>query len=258
MNCSNCGSEKLVKTTTGYLCTVCLRKYTEIENVENSRGNSNGKDFTKEAFDKLDRATAVITSIVFKRDEDGAYGEVEGSGTAWFVDYNGYGKYLVTNCHVVIDGDMLLAQFSKTIDPRQEKYPVTIIYKDIANDLALLQLDADIAELNILKGRVSLPIADIDDVQEGDEVYTLGNPIGRRFVLAKGFVSGTRYGDYGFDEQKGYNRILVDITATNGNSGGAVINNKGEVIGVVTQASPKQMPHNIAFETNNMFAKRKL
>jgi S1-C subfamily serine protease len=82
-------------------------------------------------------------------------------------------------------------------------------------------------------------LADISTVKEGDDVCTLGNPEGMTWILTKGSISGVRFGDYGFSAQTGCNRLLADITSTHGNSGGAVCNKRGEVVGLITQGSDK-------------------
>ncbi|MEG1646842.1 MAG: serine protease, partial [Clostridia bacterium] len=128
---------------------------------------------------------------------------------------------------------------------RCENYSAKVVATDEANDLALIQLDADLGNMDVLSGRTSLKIANIDNVKVGDEVCTLGNPRGIRLVLTRGSISGIGYGDYGFNKTSGYNRFLVDITSTNGSSGGAVCNGRGEVVGIITQGCD-ELPHQAA------------
>jgi len=73
-----------------------------------------------------------------------------------------------------------------------------------------------------------LELADSDDVQIGEKVIAIGNPLGLQFSVSEGIVSGIHRP--GLNEMEVY--IQTDAALNPGNSGGPLINKKGEVIGI--------------------------
>jgi hypothetical protein len=90
---------------------------------------------------------------------------------------------------------------------------------DTRRDLILLQIP--VAEVSALK------IADDRDVQVGDAVYAIGNPLGLRGTFSNGLVSGKRIED-------GVTYLQITAPISEGSSGGPVLSDRGEVIGVAT------------------------
>jgi serine protease Do len=144
-----------------------------------------------------------------------------GLGTGWFCDPAGY---LVTNQHVVADEQSITVTVYKREDGRFEKKvfkKVRLVALDQQMDLALLKIDEEI-ELHIPQ----LYIGDSTAVKEGDEVFTIGNPLGLERSTSVGTVSKVNRNFEG--------RLYVQTTApiSPGNSGGPLFNDRGEVIGV--------------------------
>ena len=134
-------------------------------------------------------------------------GEVQGSG--FFI---GDGK-LVTNYHVIKGASNIVVTTST-----KKQYTITnILGFDAGIDLAVLELDIEHNSLDISQ-----------DVAGGETIYTLGSPYGLTGTMTKGMVStpsrvidGVRY-------------IQIDASISHGNSGGPLVNEYGEVIGVNT------------------------
>lgn len=210
----------------GNICPACgkkiiVQKSAETEKSSSLNLNSMMKGDWKRIFGTMEKASMRICSDV-------------GSGTGFFLLYKNK-KVIITNNHVVEGGTFFTSEFSEALDDRKEKYPMRLIAIDPQNDLAALQLMGDIGDMNILPGRCYLEIADLKSIGQGDDVCTLGNPKYLKFILTRGHVSGIGEGDYSVPGSNyGSNRILVNITATNGNSGGAVCDAYGKVIGIVT------------------------
>ncbi|MBP7768808.1 trypsin-like peptidase domain-containing protein [Candidatus Woesebacteria bacterium] len=142
-----------------------------------------------------------------------------GSG---FVVENGL---VVTNKHVVTDAQ---AEF-KIIDSENKEYPVTNIYRDPINDLAILQIEG--ATLPSFK------LGDSDSIRVGESVIAIGTALGEfRHTVTTGVISGlgrgitARTGFTGSEELD--NVIQTDAAINPGNSGGPLLNANGEVVGV--------------------------
>jgi len=134
-----------------------------------------------------------------------------GQGTGFIIDDEGY---IVTNAHVLAGGHEVQA-----ITSNQNVIDAILIGYESTLDLALLKIAGN---YNPLK------FADSDDVQIGEKVIAIGNPLGLQFSVSEGIVSGVhRTGINGFDAY-----IQTDAALNPGNSGGPLINKQGEVIGI--------------------------
>ncbi len=135
-----------------------------------------------------------------------------GQGTGFIVTDDGY---VVTNAHVLSGGVNIIA-----ITSEQQTLSATLLGYHTKLDVALLKIEGDYSELIL---------ADSDEVQVGEKVIAIGNPLGLQFSVSEGIVSGIhRPGIDG--ETKAY--IQTDAALNPGNSGGPLINKKGEVIGI--------------------------
>lgn len=147
-------------------------------------------------------------------------GDIIGQATGFVVT----GGKIITNEHVVRSGNVI-------IDLGTIKLPAIIERVDEFNDLALLSVSAELA-------LDPLPIANTSSVP-GTIVYALGNPAGLEKSISSGILSGIR-------DSNG--RQLIQITApiSPGSSGGPILNQKGEVIGVAVGILEKGQNLNFA------------
>ncbi len=145
----------------------------------------------------------------------------QGVGSGVIVSPDGY---ILTNNHVVAtqdgrDADEITIQLNDGRD-----LPATLIGRDPSTDIAVLKVDA--VELPYL------PIARSDQVEVGDVVFALGNPLGVGLTVTQGIVSATgrSIGIYG---REGYEDFIqTDASINPGNSGGALIDAEGRLVGV--------------------------
>lgn len=148
------------------------------------------------------------------------YAEAVGSGV--IVDPNGY---ILTNSHVINNGNAEKLTVSYSNDESAE---AEIVWFDQTLDLAVIKT-----------GQTALPAADLgnsDDVQVGDKAIAVGNPLGLdlQSTLTSGYISGL---DRTINIQGGNimdGLIQTDAAINSGNSGGPLLNAKGEVIGINT------------------------
>ena len=123
--------------------------------------------------------------------------------------------YIVTNNHVVDGADELTV----TLNDNKE-YSARIIGADATTDLALIKIDA--------KSLPAIVIANSDNVKVGEWVLAVGNPLGLNNTVTAGIVSAkARTMGQGVQSM-----IQTDAAINQGNSGGALVNTRGELIGI--------------------------
>lgn len=134
-----------------------------------------------------------------------------GQGTGFIISDDGF---IVTNAHVLAGGRELYV-----LDYEQNQHLTELIGYNVTFDLALLKISGD---YNPIK------IGDSNDVQVGEKVIAIGNPLGLQFSVSEGIVSAMdRTGSNGLNVY-----IQTDAALNPGNSGGPLINKLGEVIGI--------------------------
>ena len=123
--------------------------------------------------------------------------------------------YIATNYHVIEGAETAIAGLVGT----ETTYAIEeIVATDERRDLAIIKVIGDTLP--------ELLLGNSDEVRIGETVYAVGNPQGLQGTVSRGIVSSMR--DFG---QNGI-RIQIDAPISPGNSGGPVLNDEGEVIGV--------------------------
>ena len=128
---------------------------------------------------------------------------------------------IVTNNHVVEDAD----SFRVVLSDRRE-YPAELVLNDERTDLAVLKIDTGGDKLPVLH------YADTREAQVGDLVMAIGNPFGVGQTVTSGIISATARTDVGISDYSFF--IQTDAAVNPGNSGGALVNMKGQLVGVNT------------------------
>jgi S1-C subfamily serine protease len=171
-------------------------------------------------------AAAVADSVVTieaKSDEEGS----QGSGVV--VDGRGY---IVTNNHVISEAAINASQYKMTVVFNDGKeVPANLVGRDPKTDLAVLKVD-NVDNLVVAK------MGDSDKLQVGEEVIAAGAPLGLRSTVTQGIISALHRpvplsGD-GSDTDTVIDGVQTDASINHGNSGGPLINMKGDVIGINT------------------------
>lgn len=143
--------------------------------------------------------------------------EFRGLGSGVIIDANE--GYIVTNSHVINDADEIQITLK---DGRQLE--AKKIGGDEASDIALLQIDA--------KNLTEVKIADSDSLRVGDFAVAIGSPFGLGQTVTSGIVSAL--GRSGLNIENYEDFIQTDAAINSGNSGGALVNLRGELIGINT------------------------
>lgn len=141
------------------------------------------------------------------------------TGSGIILSENGY---ILTNAHVVND----YSSFEVTLYDDEEVYDAELVGYDSKSDLAVMHIDAE--------GLVPAVIGDSDELNVGESVVAIGNPAGLTNSVTKGIVSALdrqiRSGNTGFY----MDCIQTDAAISPGNSGGALVNMYGQVVGVTS------------------------
>ncbi|MGN0902262.1 MAG: trypsin-like peptidase domain-containing protein, partial [Succinivibrio sp.] len=127
---------------------------------------------------------------------------------------------VVSNNHVVADADKIRVQLS---DGRE--FDAKLVGSDPHTDLALLKLEK-------FKDLTAIEIADSDTIEVGDFAVAVGNPYGLGQTVTSGIVSAL--GRTGLNIENIENFIQTDAAINSGNSGGALVNLRGQLIGINT------------------------
>jgi S1-C subfamily serine protease/HEAT repeat protein len=137
-----------------------------------------------------------------------------GTGTGFVVSPDGH---LVTCAHVIQGADKIDVQIGG------KSYSATVVSVEADDDLAILKIDAS--------GLTRLPLADSSKVRLGEEVRAIGFPLstvlGDGIKVTRGIVAGI------VDRDEG-KRFQIDAAVNPGNSGGPVVNDRGQVLGVAS------------------------
>ena len=146
--------------------------------------------------------------------------ERRGSGSGVIIREDGY---IVTNNHVVANA----TNVSVTLN-NNKKYTAKVIGTDQATDVALIKIDAT--------GLPVLQFADSDRLRLGEWVLAIGSPLGEqlRSTITAGIVSAKGRSMSPGGEFKIESFIQTDAAVNPGNSGGALVNKKGELVGINT------------------------
>ena len=143
--------------------------------------------------------------------------EFRGLGSGVIIDA---GKgYIVTNNHVINEADEIQITLK---DGRQIK--AKKIGSDASSDIALLQIDAE--------NLVEVKLADSDNIRVGDFTVAIGSPFGLGQTVTSGIISAL--GRSGLNAQNYEDFIQTDAAINSGNSGGALIDLNGKLVGINT------------------------
>src|SRR5687767_7723164 len=140
------------------------------------------------------------------------------TGSGVIVSENGY---IATNHHVISDGDHIVVLMEDG-----HEYDAKIIGSDPSTDLALLKVDA--------KGLPHLSFGDSDSLMVGEWVMAVGNPFRLYSTVTAGIVSAKSRNINILDEAGIESFIQTDAAVNPGNSGGALVNTRGQLVGINT------------------------
>lgn len=203
---------------------------------KNVSGNSSGNTVTvdpvsfatdstalsaAEIYQKVAPAVVMVSTKTIQTVNGWFQQEAEGMGSGFIINTDGY---ILTNYHV-IDG---ASEVTVTLSDGNE-VTASVVNYDSDQDVAMIKINEDIEVPGVVE------LGDSDALQPGEEVLAIGNPLSKELssTLTKGIVSAL---NRSIETETGVstNLIQTDTAINSGNSGGPLINTKGEVIGINT------------------------
>ena len=187
-------------------------------NVQRKFLSSSPTNFIKAA----EAVTPAVVNIKTSSEDYGfwsssSYGGSSGSGVIISPD-----GYIVTNNHVIEDGRKIEVTLNN-----KRKYDAKLLGIDNSTDLALLKINA--------KQLAYLPFGNSDSIRVGEWVLAVGNPFNLASTVTAGIVSAKgRSIDILEDNYRVESFIQTDAAVNPGNSGGALVNTNGELVGINT------------------------
>ncbi len=192
-------------------------------------------DFTQVAAQTIDAVVHIKTKITRVTPlYMSFFGMVFDSGKKQTQQYEAFGSgviieedgYIITNNHVVADASSITV----TLNDRRT-LPARIVGTDPATDLAVIKVEAE--------GLTYIPFGNSDLVQIGEPVLVIGNPLNLNSTVTAGIISAKARdvniisSGYHGTEAPIESFLQTDAAVNSGNSGGAMVNAAGELIGVV-------------------------
>ena len=185
-----------------------------------------------------------------------------GSGVIVDLDKAKGDAYVITNCHVIYNDSSYSSSYPKSIylylygqdtdyNDEDNRFDATLVSASITYDIALLKVTG--SELLKKSAAEAAKFAPEEDIYLGEEVYAIGNAEGQGMSATRGIVTKDReavplnisdkYASYD-RYTRYYNVIRTDTAVNEGNSGGALFNGKGEIVGIINSKSGDDVDYN--------------
>lgn len=174
-------------------------------------------------------STALTASQIYQRSSAGVVSikavtpEGADSGTGIVLDHKGL---ILTNDHVIAGTSSMTVSSNGS---SETTHPATLVGEEANSDLALIKVDPSGLGLK------PLSLSSSKSLQVGDPVYAIGNPYGLDETLTRGIVSALGRSISAPDGATITGAIQTDAALNPGNSGGPLLNDQGDVIGVNSQ-----------------------
>jgi len=161
-----------------------------------------------------------------------------GSGSGVIITEDGY---IITNNHVIANASQLEVTLNNN-----KTYPAELIGTDPKTDIALIKIESDEAFPYV-------PFGDSNNLKIGEWVLAVGNPFNLTSTVTAGIVSAKARDLNEFDG-KPQSFIQTDAAVNRGNSGGALVNTRGELVGIntaITSETGSYVGYSFAVPANN-------
>lgn len=205
-----------------------------VTSLQNKNNSAKGTTLSNSTDSRSSVAQKVLPSIVgieVSYNVNSFWGSSEGKATGSGIIISEDG-YIITNNHVIsAESSSSYYQITKATGLKvklyddDKVYDAKVVGTDEYTDLAVIKIDAN--------GLTPATLGNSDDINIGDFAMAIGNPLGMDFTATAGIVSAVNREVTG-DDGTTYLAIQTDAAINSGNSGGALVNADGEVIGINT------------------------
>jgi len=230
--------------------TYLFQKVNDLENNVSSSNNSSNTNTNAQVQNIVYDVTSATTDVVAQVSDSVVAiqvyvnGQLYSSGSGVIYEVDGNDVYVATNHHVIDGGSNINVIFSNG-----ESVEVEVVGSDVYTDLALLKFTKDDStKITAIK------LGDSDLLQVGEEVLAIGSPLGIQYAgtTTKGIISGTERVvsvDVNNDGVEDWDMTVVqtDAAINAGNSGGALINMAGELVGITSMKLTGESVEGIGF-----------
>ena len=168
----------------------------------------------------------------------GAPRESVGSGSGVIISPDGH---IITNNHVIENASELTVTLNNN-----KTYAAELVGTDPKTDIALIQIMGDDTDFPYV------PFGDSNDIKIGEWVLAVGNPFNLTSTVTAGIVSAKARDLEGDNDTQSY--IQTDAAVNRGNSGGALVNTRGELVGIntaITSETGSYVGYSFAVPSNN-------
>ncbi|QAA80688.1 PDZ domain-containing protein [Aequorivita sp. H23M31] len=209
-------------------------------------GEALSTDFT-EAAEKTVHAVVHVKNITVSRQPTNIYEYFQGGGQPRAMIGSGSGViispdgYIITNNHVIANA----ANLEVTLN-NNRTYTAKLVGTDPGTDIALIKIEGD-------GDFPFIPFGDSNDVRLGEWVLAVGNPFNLTSTVTAGIISAKARDLNQFDGNP-QSFIQTDAAVNRGNSGGALVNTRGELIGIntaITSETGSYVGYSFAVPSNN-------
>ena len=185
-------------------------------------------------------SSAVFYIQMYKDDAKLAADDPFATGSGFFVTGDG----VAVLCYHELDG----AAFARATTSDGHCYDVTgVLFYDPLRDVAVIRVSRTDIEGNTVRFFPYLDLGDSDTVYHGQQVYTLGAPMGQRDSISGGMVANRRLEV----DDPAYPVIMFNAPISSGSSGGPLLNAQGEALGVVFASFVDGQNLNLGVPTNS-------
>ena len=173
-----------------------------------------------EAYNKVAPAAVVVSTKSVTQGYFMQTQEVEGIGSGFIINEEGY---ILTNYHVIQGAQEISVTLSNDVTTTAQ-----VVNYDENQDVAMIKITDENVEIP-----ATVELGDSDALQPGEEVITIGTPLSTELssTVTKGIISATSR-SVAVESGVTMNLIQTDAAINAGNSGGPLVNTKGEVVGI--------------------------
>ena len=204
-----------------YLALKDNLKETKTINVNPSKFDTKNEALSAtEAYNKVAPAAVVVSTKSVTQGYFMQTQEVEGIGSGFIINQEGY---ILTNYHVVKGAQEISVTLSNDVTTTAQ-----VVNYDENQDVAMIKITDESVEIP-----ATVELGDSDSLQPGEEVIAIGTPLSTELssTVTKGIISATSR-SVAVESGVTMNLIQTDAAINAGNSGGPLVNTKGEVVGI--------------------------